>query len=130
VFSEGVSKGRIDVQAFVRLTATNPAKLFGLYPRKGTIAPGTDADIVLWDPFKSVTITNRLMQHAIDYTPYEGLQVIGWPIATIARGRVVMRDDIVTAEPGSARFLARGPYDMIKPRGVLPNGFDAAAVMI
>jgi dihydropyrimidinase len=130
VFSEGVSKGRIDVQTFVRLTATNPAKLFGLYPRKGTIAPGADADLVLWDPSKTVTITNRLMQHAIDYTPYEGLEVTGWPIATIARGRMVMRDDRVTAEPGSARFLARGPYDMIKPRGVLPNAFDAAAVMI
>jgi dihydropyrimidinase len=130
VFSEGVSKGRIDVQTFVRLTSTNPAKLFGLYPRKGTIAPGADADVVLWDPAKTVTITNRLMQHAIDYTPYEGLAVTGWPIATIARGRMVMRDDRVTAEPGSARFLPRGPYDMIKPRGVLPNGFDAAAVMI
>ena len=109
VFSEGVSKGRIDVQAFVRLTATNPAKLFGLYPRKGTIAPGADADLVLWDPSKTVTITNRLMQHAIDYTPYEGLDVTGWPIATIARGRMVMRDDQVTAEPGSAQFLARRP---------------------
>ncbi len=130
VFSEGVSKGRIDVQTFVRLTATNPAKLFGLHPRKGTIAPGADADLVLWDPSKTVTITNRLMQHAIDYTPYEGLEVTGWPIATIARGRTVMRDDQVTAAPGSARFLARSPYDLIKPRGVLPNGFDAAAVMI
>jgi dihydropyrimidinase len=130
VFSEGVSKGRIDVQAFVRLTATNPAKLFGLYPRKGTITPGADADLVLWDPSKTVTITNRLMQHAIDYTPYEGLEVTGWPAMAIARGRLVMKDDVVTAEPGSARFLARGPYDMIKPRGVLPNGFDAASVMI
>jgi dihydropyrimidinase len=129
VFSEGVSKGRIDLQTFVRLTATNPAKLYGLYPRKGTIAPGADADLVLWDPAKQVTITNDLMQHAIDYTPYEGLEVTGWPVLTIARGRVVMRDKVVTADPGSARFLARGPYDMIKPRGVFPNGFDSAAAM-
>ncbi|MBW4023576.1 MAG: dihydropyrimidinase [Proteobacteria bacterium] len=129
VFSEGVSKGRIDVQSFVRLTSTNPAKLFGLYPRKGTVAPGADADLVLWDPAKRVTITNGLMQHAIDYTPYEGLEVVGWPVMTIARGRLVMRDDVVTAEPGSARFLARGPYDMIKPRGVFPNGFDTSRVM-
>jgi dihydropyrimidinase len=129
VFSEGVSKGRIDLQTFVRLTATNPAKLYGLYPRKGTIAPGADADLVLWDPEKQVTITNDLMQHAIDYTPYEGLEVTGWPVLTIARGRVVMRDKVVTADPGSARFLARGPYDMIKPRGVFPNGFDSAAAM-
>ena len=72
VFSEGVSKGRIDLNTYVRLVATNPAKLFGLYPRKGTIAPGADADLVLWDPGKRVTITNALMQHVIDYTPYEG----------------------------------------------------------
>lgn len=130
VFSEGVSKGRIDVQTFVRLTAANPAKLFGLYPRKGLVAPGADADLVLWDAEKSVTITNRLMQHAIDYTPYEGLAVKGWPVMTLARGRVVMEDDVVSAEPGSARFLPRGPYDFIKPRGVFPNGFDASAVMI
>jgi dihydropyrimidinase len=130
VFSEGVSKGRIDVQTFVRLTATNPAKLFGLYPRKGTVAPGADADLVLWDPAKTVTLTNSLMQHAIDYTPYEGLEVTGWPTMTIARGRLVMKDDVVTAEPGSARFLPRGPYDFIKPRGIFPNGFDASAVMI
>jgi len=126
VFSEGVSKGRIDPCAFVRLTATNPAKLFGLYPRKGTIAPGTDADLVLWDPKKAVTITNNLLQHVIDYTPYEGLEVTGWPVATIRRGDVVMQDGLVQAEPGTGQFLARAPYDLIKPRGVLPDGFDAA----
>lgn len=130
VFSEGVSKGRIDVQTFVRLTAVNPAKMFGLYPRKGTIAPGADADLVLWDAGRRVTLTNALMQHAIDYTPYEGMEVQGWPQMTLARGRVVMKDDAVTAEPGTARFLPRGPYDLIRPRGVLPNGFDAASLML
>ena len=127
VFSEGVSKGRIDLNHFVRLVATNPAKLFGLYPRKGSIAVGFDADLVLWDPARRVTLTQGLMQHAIDYTPYEGLEVTGWPVATLLRGRVAMRDGVVQAEPGSGRFLARGPYDMIRPRGVLPNGFDASA---
>jgi dihydropyrimidinase len=111
----------------VRLTAFNPARLFGLYPRKGTIAPGTDADLVLWDPAKSVTITNALMQHIIDYTPYEGLTVTGWPVATIRRGEVVMRDGVVQAEPGTGQFLAREPYEMIKPTGNLPFGFDASA---
>jgi dihydropyrimidinase len=130
IFSEGVTKGKIDLQTFVRLTAVNSAKLFGLYPRKGTIAPGVDADIVLWDPTKKVTITNSLMQHAIDYTPYEGLDVTGWPQMTIARGRLVMRDGTVTAEPGSAQFLPRAPYDLIRPRGVLPNDFDAAAILV
>jgi dihydropyrimidinase len=127
LFSEGVRKGRIDANRFVRLVASNPARLFGLYPRKGTIAPGADADLVLWDAGKQVTLTNALMQHAIDYTPYEGMEVTGWPVVTIKGGRVVMRDGKVQAETGTGQFLARGPYDLIKPRGVVPDGFDAAA---
>jgi dihydropyrimidinase len=111
----------------VRLTATSPARLFGLYPRKGSIAPGFDADLVLWDPGKRVTLTNALMQHAIDYTPYEGMEVTGWPVATVLRGRVAMRDGVVQGQPGSGQFLARGAYDLIRPRGVLPDGFDASA---
>jgi dihydropyrimidinase len=126
LFSEGVGKGRIDVTRFVALTATTPAKLFGLYPHKGSIAAGFDADLVLWDPRKSVTLTNALMQHAIDYTPYEGMQVTGWPVAVLRRGEVVMREGTILAAPGSGRFLARGPYDFIRPRGVLPDGFDAS----
>jgi dihydropyrimidinase len=127
MFSEGVSKGRIDPPHFVRLTATNPARLFGLSPRKGNITIGADADLVLWDPHRRVTLTNALMQQAIDYTPYEGMEVTGWPMVTIARGRVVMNDGKVDAEPGTGRFLPRGPYDLIKPRGVLADGFDASA---
>ena len=126
LFSEGVGKGRIDLCQFVRLTSANPAKLFGLSPRKGRIAPGADADLVLWDPKKQVTITNALMQHTIDYTPYEGMEVTGWPVATIRRGAVAMRDGKVLAQPGSGQFLARAPYDMIKPTGRLPFGFDAS----
>jgi dihydropyrimidinase len=90
------------------------------------IAIGADADLALWDPKKRVTITNKLMQHAIDYTPYEGLEVTGWPVATVRRGTVVMRDGVVQAEPGTGQFLPRGPYAMATPRGVLANGFDAA----
>jgi dihydropyrimidinase len=123
VFSEGVAKGRITLEHFVRLVATNPAKIMGLYPRKGAIQPGADADIVLWDPAKKQTITNALMQHPIDYTPYEGLEVTGWPVATIRRGQVVMRDGKVQAEPGSGAYLPRGPYEMATPRGITANGF-------
>ena len=126
LFSEGVSKGRISLDEFVRLTSTNPARLMGLAPRKGMIAIGADADLALWDPKKKVTITNSLMQHAIDYTPYEGLEVTGWPVMTIRRGDVVMRDGKMQAEPGTGRFLPRGPYGMIKPRGITPDGFDPA----
>ncbi len=127
LWSEGVGKGRISVEKFVQLTAANPARLFGLYPRKGTIAPGADADLVLWDPARRVTITNAMLQQAIDYTPYEGLEVTGWPVATVRRGEVVMQDGRVQAEPGSGQFLPRGPYDMIRPNGRVPNGFDASA---
>lgn len=130
VFSEGVAGGQVDLNAFVRLTATNPAKLFGLYPRKGTIAPGADADLVLWDADKRVRLTNALMQQAIDYTPYEGLEVTGWPVATVKSGRVVMRDGKVQAEPGTGQFLPREPYDLIRPRGVLPDGFDASRFVV
>lgn len=128
LFSEGVSKGRIDLNTFVRLTAANPARLFGLYPRKGTIAIGSDADLVLWDAGMRMTMTNTLLQHHVDYTPYEGLEVTGWPVATVLRGQVVMQDGKVTAEPGSGQFLPRGHYPMIQPRTVLPNGFEAAAL--
>lgn len=128
LFSEGVAKGRISLDQFVRLTSTNPARLMGLAPRKGMIAVGADADLVLWDPARKVTLTNALMQHAIDYTPYEGMEVTGWPVATIRRGEVVMQDGKVQAGPGSGRFLKRGPYELIRPRGVVPDGFDPAPV--
>ena len=126
LFSEGVAKGRIGLDAFVRLTAENPARMFGLFPRKGSITPGADADLVLWDPARRVTITNALMQHAIDYTPYEGMEVTGWPMAVLRRGEVVMRDGKVMAEPGSGQYLPRGPYDLIRPTGRVAHGFDGA----
>ncbi len=126
IFSVGVAAGRIDLPHFARLIAGNPAKLFGL-AGKGAIVPGNDADLVLWDPARRTTLTQSLMQHAIDYTPYEGLEVTGWPVATIRRGEVVMRDNLVQAEPGSGRYLARGTYDLIRPTGRLPDGFDASA---
>jgi dihydropyrimidinase len=126
VFSEGVAKGRIGASDFVRLVSTRPAEIFGLHPRKGSIMPGADADLVLWDPERRVTITQALMQQAIDYTPYEGLEVTGWPVATLLRGQVAMQDGRVQAQPGSGQYLPVGPYDRIRPRGVHANGFDPA----
>jgi len=125
LFSEGVSAGRITPSDFVRLTAANPARLFGL-AGKGRIETGADADIVLWDPEKTVTLTNGLMRHAIDYTPYEGRVVTGWPVLTMRRGEIVMQDGIVTAPPGSGRYLPVAGYDFITPTGRLPNGFNAS----
>jgi dihydropyrimidinase len=129
IFSEGVATGRIDITDFVRLTATQPARLFGL-TRKGRIAPGADADMVLWDPQRRVTLTNAVMGHDIDYTPYEGRVVTGWPEAVMLRGQMAMQSGKVVAAPGSGRFIGRAPYDFIKPTGRLPNGFDAAAMAI
>ena len=94
-----MASGRITPSDFVRLTATGPAELFGLHA-KGRIAPGADADLVLWDPDRRTRMTNALQQHAIDYTPYEGLQVTGWPVAALRRGEAVMRDGVVVGGAG------------------------------
>ncbi len=118
-FTEGVSRGRIDAPAFVRLVATNPAKRFGLYPRKGTIAIGSDADIVVFDPQRRVTLTNALMHHGSDYTPYEGYECIGYPVATFLRGVQIFDGASVTAQPGFGRYLPRERYLSRSAKGML-----------
>jgi dihydropyrimidinase len=107
LFSEGVAKGRIDLNRFVALTATNHARMYGLYPRKGTIAIGSDADIAIWDPQRKVTISQSLMHHGADYTPYEGIEVTGWPVRTMVRGTTVAGDDVAIGTPGHGRYLPR-----------------------
>jgi dihydropyrimidinase len=106
LFSEGVSKGRITLQDFVALSSTNHAKMYGLYPRKGSIMVGADADITLWDADRRVTLTQNLMQHGSDYTPYEGLEVTGWPVRTLLRGRTAMQEGTIAGTP-AGRFLPR-----------------------
>jgi dihydropyrimidinase len=107
LFSEGVSKGRLDVNRFVALSSTNHAKQYGLYPQKGTIAIGSDADITLWDPQKQVTITNDILHHGADYTPYQGLDVVGWPVLTMLRGRSIICDGAVQGTLGQGKYLRR-----------------------
>lgn len=107
LFSEGVSKGRISLNRFVELTATNHAKLYGLYPRKGSIGVGFDADLTLWDPNRRETITQANLHHGADYTPWEGFGVTGWPVMTIARGAVVAEDGRVTGAPDRGRVIDR-----------------------
>ena len=109
LFSEGVTKGRISLQAFVALSSTNHARMYGLYPRKGSIAIGADADIALWDPDRRVTLTQDVMHHGSDYTPYEGFEVTGWPVTTMVRGRTVFDDGQPVAPTGHGVFLPRGP---------------------
>lgn len=107
LFSEGVVKGRIDLNRFVALTATNHARTYGLHPRKGTIAIGADADIAIWDPQRRVTITHDQLHDGSDYTPYEGMEVTGWPTLTMVRGRIVMRDGALVGSPQHGQRLRR-----------------------
>ncbi|MBR0656568.1 dihydropyrimidinase [Plastoroseomonas arctica] len=123
LFSEGVVKGRIDLQTFVAITATNPAKLFGL-TTKGTIAIGYDADFAIWDAGKPVTITNDMLLHDNDHSPYEGMAITGWPEATYVRGKPVVVGGKVVAPEGYGAFLPRAPYPLIAPRGVFPTPFN------
>lgn len=106
LWSEGVVKGRITPQEFVALTSTNHARIYGL-TSKGSIAPGYDADVTLWDPNRKVTITQSLMEHGADYTPWEGVEVIGWPAMTILRGQTVMREGEVLGTKNGGKFLPR-----------------------
>jgi dihydropyrimidinase len=108
LFSEGVSKGRISLNRFVELTSTNHAKLYGLYPRKGSIGVGFDADITLWDPNRQVVISQDILHHGADYTPWEGFAVTGWPVMTLVRGRTVAENGHVVGHKGFGRILDRG----------------------
>jgi len=108
LFSEGVLKGRISLNEFVALTSTNHAKMYGMHPRKGAIAPGADADLVIWDAECTRTVTHTGLHDAVGYTPYEGRSVTGWPQTVISRGRVVVDGDTLQAAAGSGEFIARG----------------------
>jgi dihydropyrimidinase len=118
LFSEGVGAGRLSLNEFVALGATNHAKLYGLYPRKGTIALGGDADLVLWDPTRRVHVTWAMLHDQTGYTPYEGRDLTGWPVTVISRGRVVVQDGQLHAEPGSGQFVPAALSDWARPRGV------------
>lgn len=110
LFNEGVAKGRISLTKMVEVTATNPAKLFGLWPRKGTIAVGSDADLVVIDPAGKFTVAVRHMESKSDFDPYEGYEATGWPSMTISRGEVIVRDGQVISMPGRGAFLRRLPF--------------------
>jgi len=107
LYSEGVRQGRISLSRFVEVTATNAARLFGLYPRKGVIAVGSDADIVVFDPERTRTVEAGMLKSNADYSVYEGRTVTGWPEITIRRGGVVFRDDEVVGPPGSGQLVWR-----------------------
>ncbi|MEO5696113.1 MAG: dihydropyrimidinase [Burkholderiaceae bacterium] len=107
LYSEGVLGGRITLEKFVELTSTNPAKAYGLHPRKGTIAPGADADLVIWDEGDFVVSNDRL-HHEVDYTPYEGMRLRAWPGMTLVGGQVVWDGKEFHPRAGQGRFLTCG----------------------
>lgn len=112
VYSEGVHRRRLSLNKFAELFCTNPAKIFGIYPQKGTISVGSDADIVLWDPEKEATVTNAMLHQGVDYTPWEGFTVRGFPVSVLSRGEVLLADGELTgaARPGRGYFLKRKRY--------------------
>ncbi|BEP50492.1 dihydropyrimidinase [Variovorax paradoxus] len=115
LFSHGVLDGRITINRFVELTSTNPAKAYGLHPRKGTIAVGADADLVVWGTTPRA-IRNADLHHAVDYTPYEGIDVKAWPALTLARGEVVWDGERFHPRAGRGEFLRRAGPTLLPTR--------------
>jgi len=109
MFSEGVGKKRLSLNRFVEIVSTAPAKLFGMFPQKGTIAVGSDADLVIFDPKKPFTISAKTNHQNVDYTPYEGFRGKGVVETVLSGGRIVVENGKMLAQPGSGRFINRNP---------------------
>ncbi len=107
---DAVRKGMLDIQHFVDLVATAPAKLFGLFPRKGTIAPGSDADLLIFDPERAMTISAATQHQRVDYSPYEGMHMQGAPDTVLLRGQVIVRDGEYVGGKGGGQYLRRSLF--------------------
>jgi dihydropyrimidinase len=110
IYNGGVAGGRIGLNRFVELTSTAAAKLFGLFPRKGTVAVGSDADIVVFDPNEEMTISVATHHMNVDYSAYEGMKVKGVVKTVLSRGKVVIEDGKYTGAAGDGRFLRRSTF--------------------
>jgi dihydropyrimidinase len=110
LYTHGVRGGKFSLNRWVELCCTNPAKLFGMYPHKGTIAPGSDADLVIWDPDATRTLTAAQQHQRTDYNLYEGMPVTGVPLTVLSRGRVLVRDGTWEGEQGGGRFVHRQQF--------------------
>ena len=110
LYTYGVMTGKLTLNEFVALTSTKAAKLFGLFPRKGTIAPDSDADLVVWDPRNSSVLTQETLHQKVDYTPYEGFKQIGQAIHVFVRGRQVVKDGQLSVEKPTGIYLFRKPF--------------------
>lgn len=113
IWTEGVKKGKITANQFVALTATNPSKIFGMYPQKGAILPGSDADIVMWNPNIKVTYGVSRAKHRTDYNLYEGWQLEGYPEKVFLRGKLIVDGQKWFGERGEGRFVRRKPFGEI-----------------
>jgi len=113
LFSEMIGSGKFTVNKFVRLTCTNPARIFGLYPKKGTIAVGSDADLVIWDPMQVVDYGVRYSHQRTDYNLYEGFQLKGFPVMVLSRGEIIINDGNWKGKPGRGKFLARERFSAV-----------------
>ena len=107
IYSEGVAKGLITPNRFVRVCASNPAKLFGIYPKKGAIQPGSDADLIIIEPNRKSRVTVDDLHENVDYTPYEGFEITGRIEYTIARGEIIAQDGNFIGKKGRGEFLPR-----------------------
>src|ERR1041384_2322215 len=107
VYDGGVRAGRISLNRFVELTSTSPARIFGLFPRKGTIAPGTAADIVVFAPNRTITLAAKTLHMRADYNPYEGREVTGAADTVLSRGRVVIQNGTFVGRAGAGSFIKR-----------------------
>jgi dihydropyrimidinase len=119
LFDAMISKGRLGLEKFVELTATAPAKIYNLHPRKGSIAIGADADITIWDPAREVTLSDTMMHDRAGYTPFRASRLRGWPATVLSRGRVIVADGKRSVEAGTGRFLARDGGEPARPTGRL-----------
>jgi dihydropyrimidinase len=117
LFDAMVSQGRMSLTDFVRLTATEPAKLYNLHPKKGTIAVGSDADLVIWDPEATTTITHDTTHDRSGYSAYVGREIKGWPSHVLRRGAVIVEAGELRAAPGSGQFLPRTGGAAATPSG-------------
>jgi dihydropyrimidinase len=105
----GVGQGRLTPNQFVALTSTNAARIFGLYPRKGALEPGSDADVVVWDPGRRVTYGVAHARHRTDYNLYEGWELVGYPEKVFLRGKLIVDGETWLGQAGRGRFLKRAP---------------------
>jgi len=109
LYNDGVLKGIISLNRMVEIASTNPAKVFGMYPKKGALLPGSDADIVIYDPNKEVTVDYKNMETNCDWSPYQGKKIKGYPHMTILRGKTVAKDGKCIGDKGYGKFIKRGP---------------------